>query len=293
LPHGRGTLHTILLSCSTPTGPLPLLPQQYPPLGIFSSALLRAASLTSYVPCAAGYLGEQMTQSPFTGWTWPARHWPPRCGNTPLIPLHCVSVYLCSLSGAKNNIADSTMAFFTGRIKNLIRDELRDMPAQVEQATVAQNSTAVQQATGSTTDPASALLPPGSQPPTAIQPQPPPPPAIIEDDNLSPSQKPARITHRKQRRPKVVPNTEKPCIPRAPFKRLVRNIIKTHNASTRISETAIAALHELTELYMASAFEDAGAIAARGRRVTVFAADMQVARDIRNPRGWTLPLPNT
>lgn len=72
-------------------------------------------------------------------------------------------------------------------------------------------------------------------------------------------------------------------IARAPFRRLVRDIIIDHGAF-RIQHSTFLALQEASEAYLTSIFEDANLLAIHARRVTIQPKDMILARRIRGER---------
>lgn len=70
-------------------------------------------------------------------------------------------------------------------------------------------------------------------------------------------------------------------IPKAPFKRLINHIM--HDAvglPFRISESATAAIHEATEMFIIEMFKDMHTIARNAERVTVNAEDCKTARSL-------------
>lgn len=73
-------------------------------------------------------------------------------------------------------------------------------------------------------------------------------------------------------------------IPRAPFKRLVKEIALDFNNEMRFQLHALAALHEAAEAYLISLFEDTQLLAIHARRQTIKPADIQLARRIRGER---------
>lgn len=68
-----------------------------------------------------------------------------------------------------------------------------------------------------------------------------------------------------------------------PFQRLVREIVQNElqEEKVRFQAAAIQALQEVTELYLVGLFEDANLIAIHGKRVTVMAKDLELARRMR------------
>ena len=69
-----------------------------------------------------------------------------------------------------------------------------------------------------------------------------------------------------------------------PFQRLVREIAQDFRADLRFQGSAILALQEAAEAYLASLFEDTNLCAIHAKRVTVMPKDMQLARRIRGER---------
>nr|ARC76725.1 Cid3 [Drosophila punjabiensis] len=66
-----------------------------------------------------------------------------------------------------------------------------------------------------------------------------------------------------------------PLIPRLPFSRLVRELIQKHALSAcRITESALAALQESTELYLTQRFQDAYLLTNHRGRVTLEVRDL-------------------
>jgi histone H3 len=70
-------------------------------------------------------------------------------------------------------------------------------------------------------------------------------------------------------------------IRKLPFQRLVREIAQNHRDDLRFQASAIAALQQAAEAYLASLFEDTNLCALHAKRVTILARDMQLARRIR------------
>ena len=75
-----------------------------------------------------------------------------------------------------------------------------------------------------------------------------------------------------------------PLIPRAPFKRLVKEVAREFSPQIRFQQHALAALQEATEAYLVSLFEDTQLLAIHARRQTIKPADIQLARRIRGDR---------
>lgn len=70
-------------------------------------------------------------------------------------------------------------------------------------------------------------------------------------------------------------------IPKRPFLRLLKGILQATNDRLRITETAVAAIHEAAEAHLVVAFEDANLLAIHAHRVTIQPRDMKLARLIR------------
>ena len=73
-------------------------------------------------------------------------------------------------------------------------------------------------------------------------------------------------------------------IKKLPFQRLVKDICANMNLHVRFQSSALLALQESAECYLVSLFEDTNLIAAHGKRVTIYAKDMVLARRIRGER---------
>ena len=73
-------------------------------------------------------------------------------------------------------------------------------------------------------------------------------------------------------------------IPKIPFQRVVREIVKSWLIEIRFQESAILALQEAAEAYMIGLFEDTNLCAIHAKRVTVMPKDIQLARRIRGER---------
>lgn len=67
-------------------------------------------------------------------------------------------------------------------------------------------------------------------------------------------------------------------IPRAPFRRLVKEILRKCNSGTRIRNIAIEALQESSELYISTLFEDALLLTGHRQRATLQNSDLQLAK---------------
>jgi len=71
-------------------------------------------------------------------------------------------------------------------------------------------------------------------------------------------------------------------IRKLPFHRLVREIAQDFKTDLRFQSSAVMALQEAAEAFLVnSMFEDTNLCAIHGKRVTIMAKDMQLARRIR------------
>ncbi|EAN84245.1 histone H3 variant V [Trypanosoma cruzi] len=73
-------------------------------------------------------------------------------------------------------------------------------------------------------------------------------------------------------------------IAKAPFRRLVREIVSNLKDSFRMSATCVEALQESTELYVTSVLADANLCTLHANRVTVYPKDIQLALKLRGER---------
>mgnify|MGYP006103274865 CR=1 FL=1 len=73
-------------------------------------------------------------------------------------------------------------------------------------------------------------------------------------------------------------------IRRLPFQRLVREISAGIKTDVRFQSGALMALHESSEAFLVSLFEDTNLIALHTKRVTIMPRDIQLARRIRGER---------
>lgn len=73
-------------------------------------------------------------------------------------------------------------------------------------------------------------------------------------------------------------------IRRAPFRRLVREIIIDMGKDVRMQADACEAIQEASETYLVSLLADASAAAVHARRATVRPADLHLARKLRGER---------
>ena len=73
-------------------------------------------------------------------------------------------------------------------------------------------------------------------------------------------------------------------IRKAPFRRLVREIVQDFKRDARITAQAFAALQEAAEAYLIGLFEDTNLCAIHAKRVTIMPKDIQLARRIRGEK---------
>ena len=73
-------------------------------------------------------------------------------------------------------------------------------------------------------------------------------------------------------------------IRKAPFQRLVREILQDIDSDLRCQSTAVLALQEASEAYLIGLFEDTNLCAIHAKRVTIMPNDIQLARRIRGER---------
>ena len=73
-------------------------------------------------------------------------------------------------------------------------------------------------------------------------------------------------------------------VQRAPFRRLVRETMQKTKDSMRISQTALDAIQEATEMHVTSLLTDANLCALHAKRVTVMPRDLVLARRLRGDR---------
>lgn len=73
-------------------------------------------------------------------------------------------------------------------------------------------------------------------------------------------------------------------IAKAPFRRLVREIVSNLKESFRMSPTCVEALQESTELYVTSVLADANLCTLHANRVTIYPKDIQLALKLRGER---------
>jgi len=73
-------------------------------------------------------------------------------------------------------------------------------------------------------------------------------------------------------------------IRKMPFQRLVREIAQDMSGKLRFQASAIGAIQEAAEAYLVGLFEDSNLCAIHAKRVTLFPADIQLARRVRGER---------
>lgn len=73
-------------------------------------------------------------------------------------------------------------------------------------------------------------------------------------------------------------------IARAPFRRLVREIVANLKDSIRMRSTALDAIQEATESYLTNVLGDANLCTIHAKRVTLFPKDLQLALRLRGER---------
>ena len=70
-------------------------------------------------------------------------------------------------------------------------------------------------------------------------------------------------------------------IQRAPFARIVKEIMQDYNTEFCVQGVALDALQDATEAYLIGLFEDTNLLAIHAKRVTITTKDMQLAQRIR------------
>ena len=78
--------------------------------------------------------------------------------------------------------------------------------------------------------------------------------------------------------------TTESLIPRAPFRRLIREIMIAQNQELRMQLSAAEAVQEASETYLTSLLGDANLCAIHARRVTIMPKDIALARRLRGDR---------
>lgn len=79
-------------------------------------------------------------------------------------------------------------------------------------------------------------------------------------------------------------NSTSMLIQRAPFRRLVREIVTTFKDTIRMSSSALEAIQEATESYVVNVLGDANLCTIHAKRVTLFPKDLQLAMRLRGER---------
>jgi histone H3 len=77
------------------------------------------------------------------------------------------------------------------------------------------------------------------------------------------------------------PHATKLLIQKAPFQRLVREIMQDFKKDLRVQMDALLAIQESAEAYLVLLFEDANLCAIHAKRVTIQVGDIRLARRIR------------
>ena len=75
-------------------------------------------------------------------------------------------------------------------------------------------------------------------------------------------------------------------IPKAPFQRLVREVLQIVTGTTtfRLQSVAVLAMQEASEAYLVGIFDDTNLCAIHAKRVTIMPKDIHLARRIRGER---------
>ena len=73
-------------------------------------------------------------------------------------------------------------------------------------------------------------------------------------------------------------------IPKAPFRRLVREVSTAVKETIRMQATAVEALQEASEAYITSVIADGNLCAIHAKRVTLFPRDLHLALKLRGER---------
>ena len=108
----------------------------------------------------------------------------------------------------------------------------------------------------------------------------------------APHQPPCQMQKRRRFRPGTIALREirryqKPMdllIRRAPFQRVVNEIVRSFRNDLRIQAAAIKGLQEAAEAYLVGLFEDSNLCAIHAKRVTIMPRDVQLARRICGER---------
>ena len=75
-----------------------------------------------------------------------------------------------------------------------------------------------------------------------------------------------------------------PLISRAPFGRLLREVMNEFKTELRLQQNALSALQEASEAYLVGLMQDTNLCAIHAKRVTIMPKDMQLARRIRGAK---------
>mmetsp|Transcript_163663 Transcript_163663/g.289667 ORF Transcript_163663/g.289667 Transcript_163663/m.289667 type:complete len:160 (+) Transcript_163663:84-563(+) len=70
-------------------------------------------------------------------------------------------------------------------------------------------------------------------------------------------------------------------IRKAPFQRLVKELVQSQSTTIKFQSQALLALQEAAEAYLVGLFEDTNLCCAHAKRVTIMPKDMQLARRLR------------
>lgn len=105
---------------------------------------------------------------------------------------------------------------------------------------------------------------------------------VLEEQEEQQQEQQTRSHRRKQDNPRRLSglrNLDVPrCIPRAPFMRLIRDIIRRFESRPlKIQMIVVEVLHEATESYLTQFFERCAWLIAHAKRVTLLPRDMQLA----------------
>ena len=133
-----------------------------------------------------------------------------------------------------------------------------------------------------------------------------PPQAAMAEDASAPYRKPSRRRKYFKIRPRKAPQQRAPAMKRripkalqeirhyqktaellirkAPFARVVKEIMQSYRTAFRIQGIALEALQEAAEYHLVSLFEDTNLCAIHAKRVTIMPKDIALARRIRGER---------
>jgi histone H3 len=91
--------------------------------------------------------------------------------------------------------------------------------------------------------------------------------------------RPGTVALREIRRYQMSTNT---LVPRAPMRRLIREIMYDINPELRLKDTAASAMHECAEAFLIKLLSDTNLMAIHTHRVTIQPRDMSAVRFIRD-----------